>query len=206
VRQETRSNRPRLSWKRGLFLSLVIMITVAFGAEAVSRVLFAPWSIDYGGRDTLTGAWVGSLRARQGAEYGLTVNLQYRGRESGGRRSRGSSSFGSLNIQGHGTLCTPVGQRYEYTTPGHADPDGKVTRLWLEYGDPTLSGLDLRLAGAWQSPILTLVPDANPFRPNGAFEPAHPRGGDDPDDSFTPATLNKDTAEAFEAICQRIRQ
>jgi hypothetical protein len=37
-----------------------LLLAVTFGAEDVSRLLFAPWSIGFGGRETLTGPWAGS--------------------------------------------------------------------------------------------------------------------------------------------------
>jgi hypothetical protein len=86
--QEGRIHRPRLSRKRVLVIGVVLLVAVTFGAEAVSRALFAPWSIGFFGRDTLTGDWVGSLQARQGAEYGLYIDLEYRARPVGSRRSK----------------------------------------------------------------------------------------------------------------------
>jgi hypothetical protein len=192
-----------MSRKLMLLLGVVLLIVVAFGADAVSRVLFAPWSIGVLGRDTLTGDWVGSPQARQGAEYGLYLELEYRSRSV--RSSRSRARFSS-NLQGRATLCTPTGERYEYDVSGHASRSGTVEKMWLEYGDPSLSALDLRLSGKWRSPVLTLAPDANPFLPDGSFLPTRVLSSADPDDSIAPFDLSKGDEEEFEAICQRIRQ
>jgi hypothetical protein len=197
------STRPRLSRKYVLLIGVVLLLAVAFGAELVSRVLFAPWSLGYFGRDTLTGSWVGPLRAQQGAEYGLYLDLDYKGRDGGGYRD---SALGSTNLQGHATLCTPTGERFDYDVSGDASRSGMVEDLWLEYGDPSLSALNLRLSGRWRAPALTLEPDANPFLPDGSFSPSRVLSSDDLDDSIAPFALTKGDQEALEAICLRIRR
>ena len=199
-------DRPRLSRKRVLLMGIALLAAVTFGITAVSRVLFASWSIGLGGRDTLTGAWVGALQARQGAEYGLYLDLEYQSRDSSGYRSRAVSASGSINLQGRATLCTPPGERYEYAVQGHADPLGAVKNLWLEYGDPKLSALNLRVSGTWQPPALTLAAEKNPFLPDGRFVPTRVLSSDDPDDSFAPFALTKGDPGEFEAICRRIRR
>jgi hypothetical protein len=198
------SSRPHLSRKRVVLMAIILLVVVMFGIDIVSRLLFAPWSIGVFGRETLTGSWVGSMRAQQGAEYGLTLDLDYKGRgDSGGYRG---SALGTTNLKGHATLCTPTGERFEYDIAGDASWRGIVEDLWLEYGDPTLSTLNLRLSGRWRAPMLTLEPDANPFLPDGSFSPSRILRSDDPDDAITPFTLAKGDAEDFEAVCQRIRQ
>jgi hypothetical protein len=192
-----------MSRRRVLATGVVLLLVVAFGAEAVSRILFAPWSIGVLGRDTLTGDWVGALQARQGAEYGLYLDLEYKGR---GFRSRGSSAPRTTNLQGRAILCTPTGERFAYDVSGHASRSGTVEDLWLEYGDPTLSALNLRLSGKWRSPELTLAPDANPFLPDGSFLPTRVLSSADPDDSIAPFSLTNGDEEALEAICQRIQR
>jgi hypothetical protein len=197
------STRQHLSRKRVLLTAIALLVGVMLGVDVVSRIIVAPWSIGVLGRDTLTGSWVGSPRAGQGAEYGLYLDLDYKGRDGGGYRS---SALGSTNLEGHATLCTPTGERYEYDVLGDASWTGVVEDLWLEYGDPTLSALNLRLAGRWRAPVLTLTPDANPFFPDGSFSPSRVLSSDDPDDSFAPIALTKGDPEALDAICQRIRR
>jgi hypothetical protein len=186
-----------------LLIGVGLLVVVIFGLEAVSRVLFAPWSIGVLGRETLTGSWVGSPQARQGAEYGLYLDLDYHGRSG---RSGGSGTSRPTNLQGRATLCTQTGERFEYEVKGHADRSGDVEILWLEYGDPKLSALNLRLSGEWHAPTLTLEPDANPFLPDGSFLPTRTLSSADPDDSIAPFTLTKDDQDALETICQQIRQ
>ena len=101
-----------------------LLLAVTFGAEAASRLLFAPWSVGFGGRATLTGPWAGSLKTRRGAEYGLYLALEYRSRSTSYRGSGAISASGSTNLQGRATLCTPKGERYEYGVSGTADPLG----------------------------------------------------------------------------------
>jgi hypothetical protein len=197
-------DRPRLSRTRVLLMGIALLGAVTFGAPAVSRVLFASWSIGLGGRDTLTGIWVGPLHARQGAEYGLVLALDYK--ERGGPSYRTGGLTSSQNLQGRATLCTPTGERYAYQLNGKADPLGGIEALWLEDRDPELSAPTLRLSGAWRPPALTFTTDSNPFLPDGRFVPTRVLSGDDPDDTFAPFVLTKDDEKAFEAICRRIRR
>ena len=78
----------RISGKRAALIAVVLVIVVALGAQAVSRALFASWSIGLFGRNTLTGSWIGSMRAKQGAVFGVFVHLDYKPRNSSIRRSR----------------------------------------------------------------------------------------------------------------------
>lgn len=198
------ASRPNLSRKRLLLIGVVLLVVVVFGVEFVSRVLFAPWSIGVLGRDTMTGSWVGEMRAQQGAVYGLSLDLEYKSRDVGGRRGAGIGR--STNLEGNATLCTPTGERFDYDVSGHANRSGNVEILWLEYGDPSLSALNLRMSGGWRAPELTLTPDANPFLPDGRFVSTRTLSSDDPDDSFAPAALTKGDTGAFEDICQRVQQ
>lgn len=166
------------------------------------RAVMEPWSI---GRDTLLGTWSGSLRAKQGAEYGLRLDLAYRERRVSSRRGvRGKRP----NLTGRAVLCTPVGERFEYAVNGFVRRSGEIEPLWLEYGAARLSALNFRMSGAWRSGALTLTPPPrrNPFLPDGRFVTPRAVSSADPDDSFAPATLTARDPAAFEAICQRIRR
>ena len=68
-----------------------LLVVGAWGLPLAYRVVMAPWSIGAGGRDTLVGTWSGSLRAQQGAEYGLYLDLAYWERSSNSRRGRRGS-------------------------------------------------------------------------------------------------------------------
>jgi hypothetical protein len=82
---------------------------------------------------------------------------------------------------------------------------GGIEGLWLEYGDPGLSGFDMRLTGAWRSGALDLAITKDPFLPDGRLLAARTSSGVDPDDYFAPVTLTERARAAFEATCQRIR-
>ena len=99
------------------------------------------------------------------------------------------------------------GERYDYEVSGKADPLGEIEDLWLEYGDPGLSGLGLQLTGAWRGGALHLTTTKDPFL-DGRLLAAGTSSRDDPvdpDDYFAPATLTERDRAAFEATCQRIR-
>ena len=180
------------------------LLVVAFwGVPLAYRAVMEPWSI---GRESLLGTWSGSLRARQGAEYGLHLDVAYRERRVSYRRGAGGGR--RTNLTGRAVLCTPTGQRFEYAVSGSASRSGQIESLWLEHGDPKLSALDFRLSGAWRSGVLTLTtpPRHNPFLPDGRFVTPRAVSSDDPDDSFAPATLTARDRATFEAICQRIRR
>jgi hypothetical protein len=198
----SRVHPPRLSRKRVLLTGIILLVVVIVGVDVVSRILFAPWSIGVFGRDTLTGSWVGTLRAQQGAEYGLSLDLGYKGRDGGGYRG---SALGSTNLTGHAIICSPTGERFKYDVSGDASRSGVIEDLWLEYGDPSLSALKLRLSGRWRAPSLTLEPNANPFLPDGSFSPTRVFSSDDPDDAIAPFDLDKEDPAAFEAMCHRLQ-
>jgi hypothetical protein len=192
-----------MSKKRAILVGGALLLAATFGGEAASRLIFAPWSISFGGRAPLIGPWAGSLKTRQGAEYGLLLDLEYK--ERPGPNYRSGSPDRSDNIQGHAALCTPKGERYEYEISGWADPMGGIEALWLEYGDPKLSGLNLRLRGAWRDGALDLTIIKNPFLLDGRLLAARTLSSVDPDDYFAPVTLTERDRAAFEATCQRIR-
>jgi hypothetical protein len=76
-----RTGAPRqLSKTRMILMGGALFLAATFGAPAVGRLLFAPWSIGLGGRETLTGPWAGSLKTRWGTGYGLFLALEYKER------------------------------------------------------------------------------------------------------------------------------
>ena len=192
----------RHSNRRTLLIAVLLIVGVAIGAPALGRLLFASWSIGLLGRGTLTGDWVGTMRAKQGAAFGLFLQLNYKPRSGRGTRSR--SSGVSNNLEGRATICTPAGERYDYAVEGYAGPLGGVDQLWLEYGDPKLSALNLRLSGEWLGARLQLEPDANPFMPDGRFLATRVLSGDDPDNAFAPIELVHGQIDTLTA-CRRQR-
>jgi hypothetical protein len=194
-----------MSGKQAVLIGVALILALYFGGEAAYRQVTAPWSIGQVGRDTLTGPWTGSLRARQGAEYGLWLDLEYRPPSVRGSRRRARGGSTRPNLEGSATLCTPKGERYDYEVSGEANRDGVVNVLRLEYGNPSLSALDLQLTGAWRDRALSISANKNPFLPDGTFVAVRSISSDDPDDSFAPVTLTQRDRAAFEATCQRIR-
>ena len=203
-----RTNAPQqLSKKRLILMGVVLLVAVTYGAEAVGRLLFASWSIGIGGRETMTGLWIGSLRTQHGAEHGLSLVLEYKDRPGPSYRS-GGGALNIANLKGHATICTPKGDRYEYDVVGKADPFGGIEDLWLDYGDPSQSGLGLKLTGAWRDSALQLTVTKNPFLPDGRLLAARTSNTNeplDPDDYFAPARFTDRNAGSFDVLCQRIR-
>ena len=184
----------KLSPTRTLVILGMLILVVAIGVPLAGRVIFASWSIGLlNGGQTLTGDWIGTMRAKQGAEFGLFLRLAYKPRSSRPSRSRARGS--SANLEGSATICTPTGDRHNYEVGGYASPGGTVEKLWLEYGDPKSSALNLRMSGEWRAPQLRLQPDANPFLPDGRFNPSRALSSDDPDHSFAPIELVPGTIE-----------
>lgn len=187
---------------RMLVLGIALVLAVAFGAGLVSQLLYAPWSLGWGGRDTLTGSWIGTMHAKRGAQFGFHLALDYKARAI--RRNRSRYGQGRPNLDGVATICAPSGERYDYTVSGFASRSGVVEKLYVEYDDPKLSALNLRLSGEWQPPILRLQPDANPFLPDGRFEPNRVLSSADPDDSFAPIEMKKGSIDDL-AACKGAR-
>jgi hypothetical protein len=201
MRRRRRTGAPQqLSKQRMILMAVALLLIGTFGAAVVGRLLLAPWSIGFPGRETLTGPWAGSLKTPNGAEFGLLLDLEYKERS-------GRGVGGSNNLQGRATLCTPKGERYDFEVEGQADPLGGIEKLWLEYGDPRLSGLGLQLTGAWRGGALHFTTTDQPYLGGRLLAAPTSSGNDpvDPDDYFAPATLTERDRAAFEATCRRIR-
>lgn len=197
--------RSVMSGWSGLGVAAVIILVGALATDGIARIIGAPWSLGLGAQATLTGTWTGVMRARQGAEYGLLLDLEYRstvGHTGTGRR-RGRTS--SSNLEGRASICTRRGERYEYDVRGHADRAGVIRRLWLEYDDPQRGTLDLSFTGQWDGQTLALAADRNPFLPDGSFMWPRTTSSSDPDDGFDFITLNERSRAGFEAACRRIQ-
>ena len=184
----------------------LLLIAVVFGLSCGYRAVTAPWSIGLGGRATLTRSWVGPAQARQGAEYTLFLDLDYKDTTRAGRRSRSGRANRRSNLVGSAVICTPTGERYDYRVSGRADRAGKMRPLYLEYGDPKLSALNVQLTGVWQQQTVQFAANKNPFLPDGRFEPNRTLSSADPDDSFAPVTLRPGDRRAFDTACQRLTQ
>src|SRR5262245_2975023 len=96
-----------------LVLALGIVVILAF--QWGWRLVVDPWSVPVGGRPTLTGEWVGTIRTVSALRLGLALRLDYAGvgEASEGRRTRSS-------IRGGGQLCNRRGERYDYDLRGGA--------------------------------------------------------------------------------------
>lgn len=178
---------------RGIIIAALVLSFVAFDVWGI-RWLVAPWSFASLG-PTLTGTWDGTLRARQGAEYRLLLDLDF---ASSRRRPWGE------NLTGRALLCTQHGDLYEYAVTGDADRDGHNVEVEIEYGDPALSALDMLFFGDWDGQVLTLTPRQNPFLPEGRFVTPRSVSSADPDDSFALAELRKTDRPTFLIACGRL--
>ncbi|MCC7371465.1 MAG: hypothetical protein IT306_23805 [Chloroflexi bacterium] len=143
------------------------------------RWVWAPWSMPALG-PTLTGVWEGPLRAEQGAEYRLYVELSYR---DGGVRLSGAST-----LTGRARICNRAGELFEYSVDGEASRSGDRVELRLTFADPARRALGTVLDGSWSGQSLTLRPTANPFA----------------DDGFVPAELHRAEPAAFLIGCGRL--
>jgi hypothetical protein len=191
---------------RKLGIGLTIAAVLLFGAvvslsrDFFDKLLYAPWALDLDGGPTLEGSWEGTLRARLGAEYRLSLTMQHRDRDGRRRRTRQVTT-----IEGSARLCAPTGRLYEYTLLGGADDAGEQLRLTLTYPDPSQSALGLRLEARWSEgapDVLRIVSVAtNPFLPDGTFQQVRSIGSSDPDDSFLPAELRRTTGSSEAASC-----
>ena len=200
----TRAPRRRLAGGRGCLLVVALLLVVAVVPSVACRVITAPWSFGIGGREALTRTWVGPMQARQGAQYGLYLDLDYR--DPVRLRGRSRRTWKRDNLQGRATICTRTGERFDYSVSGRADRAGTLEALRLEYGDPKLSQLNLRLSGPWSGSALTVTTTTNPFLPDGRFDPQRTRSSADPDDAFGPIALGPQDRTAFDALCQVLRQ
>jgi len=182
---------------------LALLVAVIFGLPWACQRIEAPWSVGGPEQPTLTRTWEGPLAARLGAKYRLLVSLDYKELTHRSRRGRGRGNFWKRNnLTGTARLCTPKGQRWDYEVSGRADRDGTGLLLRLEYGDPSQSGLDLELRGAYEGERVAVTANKNPFLRDGTFKQVRTVSSADPDDSFAPIELRPGTREAFEAACR----
>jgi len=182
-------------WRRGLVIMLLLGVVYALDAWGM-RWLRAPWSYPADG-PTLTGAWEGTLRARQGAEYRALLVLAYR---DTGVRIRSWNH----TLTGRAAICTRTGDYYEYTLDGDANRSGTSISLLLVYPDPKQSALGNQLDGAWHGETLTLTPARNPFEPDGSFKLDRRVSTADPDDSCETAEFRRADAASFLMSCARL--
>lgn len=193
---------------RRIGIGLVIVAVLAFAVtmnlskDLFDKMIYAPWALNLDGGPTLEGSWEGTLRARQGAEYRLSLTMQHHDRDGRRRRTRQETT-----IEGSARLCAPTGAVYEYTLTGGADDAGQQLRLTLTYPDPVQSALGLRLEANWSeaaADILRIVSvPTNPFLPDGTFQVVRSVSSGDPDDSFQPAELRRLTAGVGTPSCPR---
>ena len=193
---------------RRIGIGLVIVAVVAFAVtmnlskDLFDKLIYAPWALNLDGGPSLEGSWEGTLRARQGAEYRLSLTMQHHDRDGRRRRTRQETT-----IEGSARLCAPTGTVYEYTLSGGADDAGEQLRLVLTYPDPAQSALGLRLEARWSegaADTLRIVSVANnPFLPDGTFQLVRSISSSDPDDSFQPAELRRIAAPYAADSCPR---
>jgi hypothetical protein len=176
---------------------VVLVLAAVYGLDTWGmRWLRAPWSYPTLG-PTLTGAWEAPLRARQGAEYRLLLELAFR---DTGVRVRDWDH----TLVGRAMICTRTGDVYEYTVDGDANRSGNTISLSLTYPDPQRSALGNRLEGAWRGDTLSLTPYNNPFQPDGSFLLDRRVSSADPDDRFETAELHRADRADFLIACARL--
>jgi hypothetical protein len=189
ARQPVQLRRPLGGW---IIVAMIVAIaaTWVFGSSLVIRWFDAPWSIAALG-PTLTGSWEGPLRARQGAQYHLTLAFEY---VEAGRSTS--------NIRGKGRICNRHGETFELSVSGTANRAGDRITLILPKADDVPLGPSLTLDGHWNGQKLTVRPTANPFLADGTFQAVRTISTSDPDDSFMPSDLHPGDPASFETACR----
>jgi hypothetical protein len=187
--------------KSGGLAVVALLAVIVFALPEAQKFVDAPWAAAWMPGPKLPGTYVGSLRARLGAEHRLFLNLDY----YDGGSSRGGGTSIRPNIKGSARICSRDGSVYEYNVSGRASRDGDDVNLGLSYVDPKLSALGMGLRGPWRGEVMTLKPSDNPFMPDGTFRPDRVVSTADPDDSFGPTELRRADAAAFETACRQLR-
>jgi hypothetical protein len=222
--REARIRAARAGLLRGIgrgVVRLVLVLVLLFGLTvlltSISALIFAPWSIDWGGSPTLTGAWTGPLRSKWGSEYHVFLELDWEAPR--GRTSR-------AGLVGTAWICNRAGREIRLDIRGDANRDASDVRLDLEAHDsPYRESLPLR--GVWHGETLRLSAFTSPFGPEGELRGArstvsstttdqagrlvelYPTGlGSDqmPADSFPDVTLRKAGEAEHEAGCRALRE
>jgi hypothetical protein len=138
---------------------IVVMVLMAAGVLSA----FSPWSFFMGGRFTPLAQWTGygKMHSATGGDYGLFLRLAHH------QSDDVENAFQTTpNLRGSAILCTPQGERYEYSLEGTVrnawlQTEGRTTGLKLLTLDRQpqprtlgLSGNDLR--GVWHNGSLVL--------------------------------------------------
>lgn len=181
---------------RGMLVTLALIVFGGVILPEAIKVVTAPWAVTWLPGPKLAGTWDGPLRARQGSEYRVFLDLRY-------ADEREQNLFDN-NLAGTARVCTRHGQTYEYGVSGGVNAFSQRVKIGLGYGDPRLSGLGFALVGRWEGAPLRLTASDNPFDPDGIYRHGSPRSTADPDDSFLPTELTPGSLADFETSCRRI--
>jgi len=175
-------------------------LSVVLAGVIVIFLLLNPWALHMGDRWTPALMWhgAGTLQSTTGARYPLYLEIWFDPHGSGYRRA---------NLRGKSILCTPNGQRFNFTVYGylqHAwlDTDGKRMQLLLFSQKNSKPVIKLDLIGTWKGQELFLDDKGNmamSFRPDGS-----PKGylvGTNSPKEDTTGTLHYAPQSKFDSAC-----
>ena len=185
-----------------LALMVLILLGLVVAIQRLWALVEAPWSIE-GSGPTLTGTWVGPLRARLGGRYHLFVEVGY---DVPGRTGRGHAGapWGRAPLWGTGAVCAANGAIHDYALSGTATRSGDRVELHLGAPSGVARAPWFALHGSWRGDTLDVRPTRNPFDPDGVYRPERPTSSDDPDDPFGATELHKGSVADFEAACREL--
>jgi hypothetical protein len=188
------------------FVILILVAIVIFGGNAFWRQMDKwrfPWAYGGGGRPTLTGSWVGSLRTGSGLSRGVILDMSLPGLKGGQRKYR-RTKYGTL--EGTARTCDELGQIHSFTVAG-APENREASRIHLSATPaekPEPQGLTISsLEGAWDRANVLHVETHFNFRQNGGAV----TGAEYPDtQKAAPLHLTRGGETEFQAVCSRIKQ
>lgn len=142
---------------------MVLAAGLAYVAISLFQwLVMSPWAVSYGGRDTLTGDWVGTVTYGSGDRRTAALHLGY---DAYRNRCRG----GCTNIRGELRACGPAGTEVLEVTGEPKTRSGSSFRLYLHHDErrPPYDYLHDVDEGSWQGDRIVLRTRYTTVNPDG---------------------------------------
>lgn len=198
--------KPRHGCLRNIIAVLVVIFVLAFALTA----LFTPWGFFMGGHFHLYPQWKGwgRLHSSTAGDFVLFIKIV----------PGSSARHGGPQVRGNGTLCTPRGERYDFTVSGEFEPhfglDFQGKTVWLGMSSSSFIARNfggdrrpkLHFKGQWNNPNLVGDDQGSlsfAFEPDGSLYKGNFKGRPNSRETV-PVTLNEGSHSDFDAACAAV--
>ena len=180
-----------------LFFALIIL--------GMSFLMF-PWAIPLPGRETLSGDWMGPLRASRGPDAGIFLSLQPKSSLKNPWKyvfpSAQYDSPAGAPLQGRAMLCTKRLGRVDFDVNGYTTAwSGETLNILVTPRSSSGKGPRFRMNGRWSGTTLELLEEGNNLD-EALGEPG--LGGNNLED-WIKAEMHKGGESDWLAMCANLR-